>query len=185
MLVLICGQTQQVPGKAQPTDEMTYTSCQALEIDRKCEMPGNSGHQFALYAGDLVLLCDKKAPNRCKMNTSGNLSAKDHSVSAVAPTQTSEFNLASPSVQISGLSFDMGCPSRMGASSSPCHQRCLRLYSYKLWWMRAVKHQLHGVFQSPRHTHHRVVKSFVPPIRINTNGTALIQLEKRKKSILQ
>lgn len=41
-------------------------------------------HQVALYAEDLVLLCDKAAPNQGWMDTSGTLSAKDHSVSAMA-----------------------------------------------------------------------------------------------------
>lgn len=47
--------------------------------------------------------------------------------------------------QISGLSFDAGCPSEAEASSSPCHQRCLRLqlWSYEVWWMRAETQRLH------------------------------------------
>lgn len=46
---------------------MTHSSGWDSEIDRKCEYDqqpaGDSGHPFALYAEDLMLLCDKEAPN--------------------------------------------------------------------------------------------------------------------------
>lgn len=73
MLVLICWQKQRVPGQAQVMDEtnhndIQYSSVQASKIDRKCvydqQPAGNSGHHFALHAEDLMLLCDKEAPNR-------------------------------------------------------------------------------------------------------------------------
>lgn len=43
-----------------------------------------SAHQYALYAEDLVRLCDKEAPNRGEMYTAGTLPAKDHCVFAMA-----------------------------------------------------------------------------------------------------
>lgn len=161
---------------------MTYSSSQASKIDRKCEYDqqpaGNSGHRFALYAEDLMLLCDKEAPNRGEMDTSGALPAKDHH--CVCYGIETDIRIQSSCAicsQISGLSFDMGCPSRVEASSSPCHQRCLRLWSYKMWWMKAVKHQLYRVCQGPPHNHHRGVRSLKWPSRVNTSTGALIRVK--------
>lgn len=81
---------------------MTYSSSLSPKIDRKCEYDqqptGNSAHRFALYAEDLMLLCDKELPNSCKMNISGALPPRIITVSTVAEKQTSESNLAAPSV---------------------------------------------------------------------------------------
>lgn len=153
---------------------MTHSSGQASKIDRKCEYDqqpaGNSEHLFALYAEDLMLLCDKDAPNSAEMDTSYALPAKDHL--CVCYGRETDIRIQSSCTicsQISGLSFDMGCPSRVEASSSPCHQRCLRRWSYKMWWMNTVKHQLYGVCQGPPHSlHHRGMRSLEPPIRVNS-----------------
>lgn len=64
--------------------------------------------------------------------------------------------------QISGLSFDAGCPSEAEASSSPCHQRRLRLWSNEGWWMRAVKQRLYGFCQGPPHRHRWLVGTCGP-----------------------
>lgn len=118
------------------------------------------------------------------MDTSGALPAKDHLCTCYG-TETDIRIQSSCTIcsQISGLSFDMGCPSRMEASSSPCHQRCLRLRSYKMWWMRAVKHQLYGVCQGPPHNHHKGVESLEPLGRVNTRTGALITAKGKKKNI--
>lgn len=62
------------------------------------QLPGNSGPQFAPYIEDLMLLCEKEAPYRSKMDTSVLSLPRIISASAVAEKQTSEFNLAAPSV---------------------------------------------------------------------------------------
>lgn len=117
-----------------------------MEYDQ--QPSSDSGHLFfSLYADDLMLCCDKEAANGGWMNILPRLlSCQGSSVSCCGRETDVRFQSSwAICSQISALSFDMDCPSTVEASSSPCHQRCRRRWSYKRWWMKAVKHRLGSV----------------------------------------
>lgn len=152
-----------------------YSSGEASRIDGKCEYDqqpaGDSGRRFALYAEDLTLLCDKEASYSGGMDIWG--AHPPRIIAVYAMVEKTDVRIQSSRTicpPIPGLSLDMGCPSRMEASSSPCHQRCLRLRSYKMWWMKAVKHQLYGICQGLPHNHSLYPwRSLEPPSGVKTN----------------
>lgn len=170
------------------TITMTYSSGQAWEMDRKYEYDqqpaGNLAPSCILCWGFSAALWQRGTKLRLDGYVWHSLCQGSFCVGYGIETDIRIQSSCTICSKISGLSFDTGCPSRMGASSSPCHKRCLRLWSNKLWWMRAIKHQLCRVCQGPPHYHHRVVKSFEPPGSVNTGAGALIRVKEAKHTVV-
>lgn len=142
------------------------------------------GNNFPINAKDLVALRDTVAPKGGWTRTplapplaKGELHGNGGSTETDMRIQSSRAICS----QISGLSFDAGCPSETEASSSPCHQRRLRLWSYEGWGMRAVKQRLYRFCQGPPHRHRWLVGTLAQRQAANsTDAGALVSVQKEK-----